>query len=114
MDETIYELFRICQRKPSYLRQIKPIYGQSCRLHDLGTLPGSDYSEATAINNRGQVVGSSTFSSGPSHAFLYENGTMVDLGTLPGGFTSQALGINDRGQIVGYSNTGNGQYHAME
>ena len=78
MDETIYELFRICQRKPSYLRQIKPIYGQSCRLHDLGTLPGSDYSEATAINNRGQVVGLSTFSSGPSHAFLYENGTMVD------------------------------------
>jgi len=74
MDETIYELFRICQRKPSYLRQIKPINGQSCGLHDLGTLPGSDYSEATAINNRGQVVGLSMFSSGPSHAFYIKTG----------------------------------------
>jgi probable HAF family extracellular repeat protein len=71
----------------------------------LGALPGGAYSEASAINNFGQVVGFSGTSPDPStrnqdHAFLYSNGAMTDLGTL-GGATSYASAINDGGQIVG-------------
>lgn len=78
------------------------------RMIDLGTLGGgpSDSSGATDINNRGQIVGSSTIavSEGDftTHAFLWHRGRMIDLGTL-GGPQSFATGINDRGDVVGYS-----------
>ena len=60
------------------------------------------YAHAYDINNRGQVVGVSTTSTGV-HAVLWENGTITDLGTLPGDDYSEARGINERGQIMGLS-----------
>jgi len=77
---------------------------------DLGTLgnwpdiPGTlSYSTASAINNWGQIVGTSTTTNG-EHAFLYQDGTMTDLNGLvklthisglPGFLTStSADGIN--------------------
>jgi probable HAF family extracellular repeat protein len=38
---------------------------------DLGTLPGGDQSQASAINPRGQIVGVSTTASGEQHATLW-------------------------------------------
>lgn len=61
-----------------------------------------DFSHAYGINNRGQIVGVSTTSTGV-HAILWENGTVTDLGTLPGHNYSEAFGINERGQIMGLS-----------
>lgn len=61
-----------------------------------------DFSHAYGINERGQIVGVSTTSTGV-HAVLWENGTTTDLGTLPGHNYSEAFGINDRGQIMGLS-----------
>jgi probable HAF family extracellular repeat protein len=78
---------------------------------DLGALPGETYSEATGINNAGQVVGRST-PNGNSHAFLYSGGVMSDLGTL-GGSYSEATGINNAGQIVGTSYTTGGLSRAF-
>jgi len=69
-------------------------------LSDLGTLDDGDpnsRSEATAINGRDQVVGSSN-----GHAFLHEAGRMRDLGTL-GGNNSTARAISSRGEVVGSS-----------
>jgi probable HAF family extracellular repeat protein len=82
------------------------------RKRDLGTL-GGHIGLATAINERGQVVGWSCLAnercapfpdipSPPAHAFLWEKGKMRDLGTL-GGSGSYAYAINERGQVVGES-----------
>src|SRR5712692_5455338 len=68
---------------------------------DVGTLGGAS-SEATGVNNSGQVVGSSTTAAGATHGFLYAGGAMTDLGTMIGGSSSHATGINDLGQVVGY------------
>jgi len=79
------------------------------RIRDLGTFPGSNISEATGINDPGEVVGFSV-----PHAFLWSRHEgMRDLGTLPGGGYSQALAINARGEVVGYSDAAHGNWHGF-
>jgi probable HAF family extracellular repeat protein len=76
---------------------------------DLGTLPGDCFSQAFAINARGQVVGQSLscdfFTSGKGSVFLWENGSMIDLNAFvpPGSGVqlAEGLAINDRGEIGG-------------
>jgi|SRR5579859_83725 len=76
---------------------------------DLGSLGGQFNNVATAINNRGQVVGMSDVPSDiATHAFLWQNGSMKDLGTLPGDVFSMAWAISERGQILGQSCDANG------
>lgn len=83
------------------------------RLIDLGTLSGEVCcSEATAINERGDIVGSSSATGGGSHAVLWRGRQMIDLGTLAGG-NSAALDINNRGDVVGYSSVASGALHAV-
>jgi probable HAF family extracellular repeat protein len=69
-------------------------------IQDLGDL-GSGLSIPYALNNRGQVVGTS-YTGTEMHAFLWERNVMRDLGTIPGFKRSSAQGINDSGQIVGF------------
>ncbi len=91
---------------------------------DLGTLAGSNNpaatSEATGINNAGDVCGFSTSSNGTfEHAFLAQvsvPNSMQDLGVLAGesGRTSFAEGINNSGTVVGYADiNSNSQFVAM-
>ena len=57
---------------------------------------------AAAINDAGQVAGSS------NQAFLYQNGTRTDLGTLAGGSWSLAEGLSGNGDVAGYGDTASG------
>jgi probable HAF family extracellular repeat protein len=86
----------------------------------LGTLAGGSgfqSSSAAAINDLGQVVGSTTGKSGGQEAFLYQNGTMYDLNNLiiPGNgvYLEGAVGINDNGQIIANGFDDNGATRAF-
>jgi probable HAF family extracellular repeat protein len=67
----------------------------------LGAFGGAS-SQATGINNAGEVVGFASLPNGYQHAFSATDALMIDLGTLGGG-SSYAYGINDSGAIVGDS-----------
>ncbi|HLW83442.1 MAG TPA: DUF3466 family protein [Candidatus Acidoferrales bacterium] len=78
---------------------------------NLGTLPGDAMSEATDINNEGQVVGVSyaDFLFDGGRAFIYQNGTMTPLNNLIGAASAQwdissTGGINDSGEIAAQAN----------
>jgi probable HAF family extracellular repeat protein len=81
------------------------------QMQELQPLPGDSASAATAINDRGQVVGISgdcdqafgRFSA--IHSVLWENGVPTNIGDLGGVAWNTPVAINERGDIVGFSNT---------
>ena len=84
---------------------------------DLGVLPGQEDSGASAINNLGQIVGSSGTTDPEtyevtSQSFLYESGVMTAL-PVPSS-ESYAGDINDAGVVVGTMRAGGGfsKWHA--
>jgi probable HAF family extracellular repeat protein len=80
---------------------------------DLAPLPGI-YSSAVAINDAGQIAGTSVGGDIPvSHAVIWQNGAMVDLGSLIPGGSSGATDINALGQVTGWADTAPGVRHAF-
>jgi probable HAF family extracellular repeat protein len=47
----------------------------------INTIIGPDFPATVAINNNGQMVGTSETSAGAEHGFSWSNGTMTDLGS---------------------------------
>ena len=76
-------------------------------MRSVGTL-GGDSSRANAINNHGQIVGTSNDYDNEPHAFVWQDGLMYDLNHLvppnSGWRLQVANHINECGQIVGYGN----------
>ncbi|HXB13044.1 MAG TPA: DUF3466 family protein, partial [Bacteroidia bacterium] len=100
-----------------------------------GSIDGGQTAQATAINNRGDIVGGLDILTflheyySAEQAFLYSNGIVTPLGTLGASTVlaetySYATSINNAGQIVGVSSNGvpngyngflwmNGKMHAI-
>jgi uncharacterized membrane protein len=66
---------------------------------NLAGIPGSEGSQGSAINDRGQVVGDSGFFQG-NVATVWSRRGATDLGVLPGYQNSVASAINDAGKVV--------------
>ena len=77
---------------------------QNGKMRGLGSIPRIHDSKASALNDRGQVVGNAYYKRDEA-ALLWQNGRVYELNKLvpPGsGWKLQnALGINSRGQIIG-------------
>ncbi len=94
---------------PQVLQFRAAIWGANGQIQELSPLPGETSSAATAINDRGQVVGISgicdravgRFSA--AHAVLWQDGTATDIGNLGGVAWNTPAAINHLGQVVGFS-----------
>jgi uncharacterized membrane protein len=62
--------------------------------------PGAAGTDASEINDAGQIVGDFVFSVGGIHGFLKDGATFTTI-DVPGANDTFANGINDVGQIVG-------------
>jgi len=81
------------------------LWTRSDGIQNLHALPGDVISEATGINDFGQVVGTSFDASFNSRVFLWQDGRIYDLNTLlqPNSplYLLASGDINDRGEITG-------------
>jgi probable HAF family extracellular repeat protein len=108
--------------------QFKPVTWHHGRIHELPTLPGDPDAVAYAINDRGQVVGSSgtcapfnpalQLALHPLHPILWQpDGTAISLGSLGGtgyGVGNLAININNHAHVVGTSDlAGDATAHAF-
>ncbi len=86
--------------------------GSPTYLGTLGDAHNTKFNAAGSINEWGVVVGTSQYTDGTTHAFLWRKATgMRDIGTLPGAFATIAPcchTINNRNEVVGFSVDGNG------
>ena len=98
--------------RPLQVLQFRPvIWGPDLRqVQELPLLPQDTAGAATAINDRGQVVGISgacgTAVGGVTarNAVLWEKGTVTNIGNLGGVAWNTPMAINEHGDVVGFSN----------
>jgi probable HAF family extracellular repeat protein len=65
------------------------------------SVPNSTFTNASAINNAGQIVGSYLDAAGKSHPYIYSNGVYTTLPVPVGTYESvRAIAINNHGDIV--------------
>jgi len=95
---------------PQVLQFRAVIWGPGTRqIEELPLIPGDTSSAATAINNRGQVVGISGICDQAvgrhtaRHAVLWDKGAVIDIGDIGGNTWNTPMAINQQGDIVGFA-----------
>jgi probable HAF family extracellular repeat protein len=97
---------------PQVLDYKAVVYGpRRGEVHQLPTFPGDAVAAAIAINDHGDVAGTSGICEVPiasnfalaTHAVVWRNGSVFNLPGLGGVMNNLALAINNAGQIVGIS-----------
>ena len=78
---------------------------------DLGTLGGVG-STAAAVNEAGDVAGTSNTSWGEPHGFFWADGVMTGIHSM-GGWGAEAFDLSDDGWVVGSAGTSNAYTQAM-
>jgi probable HAF family extracellular repeat protein len=84
------------------------------QIQELLPFPGDSVSSATAINDRGQVVGISGLCDravgrlSAIRAVIWENGTVDDMGNIGGDAWNTPMAINKHGEVVGFANVAPG------
>jgi probable HAF family extracellular repeat protein len=73
---------------------------------DLGTL-GGDSSKPTALNERGEVIGTAQGAEGQMRAFLCRNGEMEDLQFFVG--SGDVIDLNESGEVIGAAHVSGGR-----
>lgn len=93
--------------------QFRPVVWQARnrQISELPTLPGDSSGAATAINQRGQIVGitgdcdQAVGRRTARHAVLWDRGRITDLGNLGADYWNTPTNINERGDVVGFAGT---------
>jgi probable HAF family extracellular repeat protein len=111
---------------PPQVLQFRPVVWEpdEGEIRPLPLLAGDTSGAATALNDRGQVVGISGICDQAvgrftaAHAVLWEDGRVTDLGNLNGSSWNTPMAINQRGDVVGFaslpgSDPDNPQLHAF-
>ena len=103
-----------CNNNPPYNQFLQfeaAIWGPRLnQMTQLSPLAGDPDSAATAINDKGQVVGISGLCSNAvggasaEHALLWENGVPINLGNIGGQAWNTPTAINNQGVVVGFGN----------
>jgi probable HAF family extracellular repeat protein len=75
--------------------------------------PGATATNATGINNAGQIVGVFSTASVSQTGFLDSGGVFTTI-EVPGATSTWATGINDAGQIVGIFSNGSGEHGFLD
>lgn len=96
---------------PPQVRQFRAVLWEPRRgtMRELRPLPGDSTSAATAINERGQVVGISgdcdvaVGQASSRHAVIWDGDRVTELENLGGAMWHTPMAINDRGDAVGFS-----------
>src|SRR5882757_5401802 len=95
-------------------RKMHAVEWKEGQAHDLGTLPGGDFSRAFEVNAHGDIAGeANSGSQGRVHAVLWSHERIRDLGLLRGGTLSSAQGVNEKRQAVGYADDSDGGSRAV-
>lgn len=82
---------------------------QLLRSFELGTLPGSSFSQAQAVSPNGTIAGRALGADGNWHVFLWtQSRGLIDLG-VPGYSSVVVNGVNDSGRVVGSTYGADGQ-----
>jgi probable HAF family extracellular repeat protein len=103
-----------CAPDSDQVLQFKPVYwnfGAGHQPHELPLLSGDTSGAATAINDRGQIVGisgscdQSVGRATARHAVMWSNGHVADLGNIGGDLWNTPGAINENGDVVGFAGT---------
>jgi probable HAF family extracellular repeat protein len=99
---------------PPQVLQSPPVIWKNGEIRELPTFGGDPDGGGSAINDKGQIAGTTGNCATPFHAVRWdEDGHVRDLGNL-GGTVNVAQGINNRGHVTGASNlTGDTTGHAF-
>jgi probable HAF family extracellular repeat protein len=96
---------------PPQVLQFRPVVWEldPDQAHELPLIPGDTSGAATAINDKGQVVGISGICDQAvgrhtaKHAVLWDNGEVTDIGDLGAEFWNTPTAINQHGDVVGFA-----------